>query len=188
MSAFDWSTNAGLNAIADEAMPVPDGVSARVYASLVRGLMAGVAQFIADTSGALVSVGLTDLYAVNTFSGLKPKPGTMIAFWAHRTNEAEPSLMVDGYGPVAFLAADGNELAPGTVVQGQLQMVVWDEAVSPEKPAWRKINPAATDLQVLNAATAMEALAALLPKEAPDGAGKLWYNNGIFQVTTGAQS
>lgn len=188
MSAFDWSTNAGLNAIADKTMPAFDGASARALPGLVRALMAGVAQLIADTSGALVSVGLGDLYTVNTFSGLTPKPGTMIAFWAHRTNEAEPSLMVDGYGPVAFLAADGNELAPGTVVQGHLQIVVWDEAVSPQKPAWRKINPAVTDLQVLNAQTALEALASYLPKEAPDGAGKLWFSNGAFQVTTAPQS
>ncbi len=188
MSAFDWSTNAGLNAIADKAMARSGRRVGRVYASLVRGLMAGVAQFIADTSGALVSVGLGDLYAVNTFSGLKPKPGTMIAFWAHRTNEAEPSLMVDGYGPVAFLAADGNELAPVRSCRASSRWWSGTRAVSPEKPAWRKINPAATDLQVLNAQTALEALSNYLPKEAPDGVGKLWFTNGAFQVTTAPQS
>lgn len=186
MSAFDWKTDPTQNGQVDVHVPALPGTSARLLPDAARGIMAGVAMLVADQGGALVAQGLTDVFEVQTQSGLKPAPGVMIGFWAHRDSVAEPALAVDGYGPAPLLAADGGELAAGAMRKGEFQLVVWDEAISPGQPAWRKINPAPTDLAVLNIGTLMSALAAILPTQPPAGVGKLWMSNGILQVTTQA--
>ncbi|AYO85321.1 hypothetical protein [Methylobacterium brachiatum] len=184
MSAFDWKTDPAQNGQADSAVPAIAGTTARLFPDAARGIMAGVAMLVADQGGALVSQGAGDVYAVQTMSGLKPAPGVMIGFWANRDSVAEPALAVDGYGPARLLASDGGELAPGSMRKGEFQLVVWDEAVASGAPAWRKINPAPTDLAVLNVGTLMAALRAILPTSPPPGSGKLWFNNGQFAVTT----
>lgn len=184
MSAFDWKTDPAANGQADSAVPAIAGTTARLFPDAARGIMAGVAMLVADQGGALVSQGLTDVFEVQTSSGLKPGPGVMIGFWAHRDSAAEPALAVDGYGPAPLLASDGGELAPGAVRKGEFQLVVWDEAIASGAPSWRKVNPAPTDLAVLNIGTLMAALQAILPSSAPAGKGKLWFNGGQFAVTT----
>lgn len=184
MSAFDWKTDPNQNGAVDSAVPAVAGTSARLLPDAARGIMAGVAMLVGDQGGALVSAGAGDVYEVQTLSGLKPVPGVMIAFWADRDSVAEPALTVDGYGPAPLLASDGSELAPGAVRKGEFQLVVWDEIVATGKPSWRKVNPAPTDLQVLNTATLMAALVAVLPTAPPPGKGKLWFNGGQFAVTT----
>ena len=184
MSAFDWKTDPTENGRADASVPALPGTSARLLPDAARGIMAGVAMLVGDQGGALVAQGQTDVFEVQTLSGLKPAPGVMIGFWAHRDSVAEPALAVDGYGPARLLAADGGELAPGAMRKGEFQLVVWDEAIASGAPAWRKINPAPTDLAVLNVGTLMAALRAILPTSPPPGSGKLWFNNGQFAVTT----
>ncbi|MEE7503304.1 hypothetical protein [Methylobacterium mesophilicum] len=185
MSAFDWKTDPTQNGQVDAAVPALPGTSARLLPDAARGIMAGVAMLVGDQGGALVSQGLTDVFEVQTLSGLKPAPGVMIGFWAHRDSVAEPALAVDGFGPAPLRAADGGELAPGAMRKGEFQLVVWDEAIASGAPAWRKVNPAPTDLGVLNIATLLAALQAILPTSAPPGKGKLWFNEGQLVVTTG---
>lgn len=184
MSAFDWKTDPAENGQADRTVPALPGTSARLLPDAARGIMAGVAMLVGDQGGALVSEGAGDVFEVQTLSGLRPGPGVMIGFWAHRDNAAEPALAVDGYGPTPLLSSDGNELAAGAVRKGEFQLVVWDGAVASGSPAWRKVNPAPTDLAVLNVGTLLSALQAILPTSAPPGKGKLWFNNGLLAVTT----
>lgn len=184
MSAFDWKTDPNQNGQIDHAVPALPGTSARLLPDAARGIMAGVAMLVADQGGALVAQGQTDVFEVQTLSGLKPGPGVMIGFWAHRDSVAEPALSVDGYGPAPLLAADGGELAAGALRKGEFQLVVWDEAIADGAPSWRKVNPAPTDLGVLNAGTLMAALSLILPTSPPPGKGKLWFNGGQFAVTT----
>ncbi|KAA0122181.1 hypothetical protein CIW48_19480 [Methylobacterium sp. P1-11] len=184
MSAFKWKTDPTENGQVDASVPALPGTSARDLPGAARGIMAGVAMLVADQGGALVSEGLTDVFEVQTTSGLRPGPGVMIGFWAHRDSVAEPALAVDGYGPAPLLAADGGELAAGAMRKGEFQLVVWDEAIAAGQPAWRKVNPAPTDLAVVNAATVLAALQSILPTSAPPGKGKLWFNGGQFAVTT----
>lgn len=184
MSAFDWKTDPSQNGQVDASVPALPGTSARLLPDAARGIMAGVAMLVGDQGGALVSQGQTDVFEVQTLSGLKPGPGVMIGFWAHRDSVAEPALDVDGFGPARLLAADGGELAPGAMRKGEFQLVVWDEVIATGQPSWRKINPAPTDLAVLNVGTLMAALQVILPTSPPSGRGKLWFNNGQFAVTT----
>ena len=184
MSAFDWNTDPTENGRVDPTVPALPGTSARLLPDAARGIMSGVAMLVKDQGGALVSNGLTDVFEVQTHSGMRPAPGVMIGFWAHRDSTAEPALSVDGYGPAPLLASDGGELAPGAMRKGEFQLVVWDEAISAGAPAWRKINPAPTDLGVLNLGTLMEALRLILPTSPPPVAGKLWFNGGELAVTT----
>lgn len=186
MSAFDWKTDPTRNGQADAAVPALPGTSARLLPDAARGIMAGVAMLVADQGGALVSEGASDVFEVQTTSGLKPAPGVMIGFWAHRDSVAEPALAVDGYGPARLLAADGGELAPGAMRKGEFQLVVWDEAIASGTPAWRKVNPAPTDLGVLNTNTLMTALAALLPSSDPGVRGALFLNGGLWAVSSGS--
>jgi hypothetical protein len=139
---------------------------------------------VADQGGALVSTGVGDVFEVQTTSGLKPAPGVMIGFFSDRDCIAEPALAVDGYGPAPWRDSSGVELAPGAVRKGEFQLVVWDEAIMPASPGWRKVNPGPTDLAVLNVNVLLQALTAILPNSPPPGTGKPWFNGVSIAFTT----
>jgi hypothetical protein len=184
MSAFDWKTDPTQNGQADPIVPAVAGTTARLFPDAARGIMAGVAMLVADQGGALVSTGVGDVFEVQTTSGLKPAPGVMIGFFSDRDCIAEPALAVDGYGPAPWRDSSGVELAPGAVRKGEFQLVVWDEAIMPASPGWRKVNPGPTDLAVLNVNVLLQALTAILPNSPPPGTGKPWFNGVSIAFTT----
>ncbi len=138
MGVLDWAPTPAQNAGADPAIRAADGTSARDLPGAVRGVMAATAALALDQGGALVSSGSGNVYVVETHSGLSPKPGTSVSFWADRDNTAEPTVDVDGSGPRRWRGADGLSLPAGAIQGGLLYTVVWN-AVPGAPPEWRSV-------------------------------------------------
>lgn len=143
MGVLDWAPTPALNASADPNIRATDGASFKDVPSSFRGVMAASAALALDQGGALVSTGTDNVYVVDTHSGLAPKPGVSLSFWANRDNTGEPTLNVDGSGPRRWRGADGLALAAGAIQGGLLYTVAWNAV--PGAPAeWRLVGAAAS--------------------------------------------
>lgn len=141
MGVLDWAPTPALNASADPNISAKDGTSFKDVPSLIRGVMAGAAALALDQGGALVSSGANNVYVVETHSGITPKPGASVTFWADRDNSAEPTLDIDGSGPRRWRGADGLSLPAGAIQRGLLYTVAWN-AVPGALPEWRSVGAA----------------------------------------------
>lgn len=136
MGVLDWAPTPARNASADPDIRAADGTAARDLPSAVRGVMAAAAALALDQGGALVSTGTDNVYVVVTNSGISPKPGASVTFWADRDNTAEPALDIDGSGPRRWRGADGLSLPAGSIQGGLLYTVAWAGSEVGKAPGW----------------------------------------------------
>src|SRR3954471_3448964 len=98
---FTWSQTAATNASADSTINYQEGQSPGSLNDSARALMASVAKWRDDISGAIATGGSSTAYTVasySNFDSLAHLGGQIIAFTPHATNGATVTLSVDGLG------------------------------------------------------------------------------------------
>lgn len=116
-----WSKTAANNSTADSAAPWPEGMLPGQVNDSSRGGMASVAKWRDDISGVIVTSGTASAYTVasnQSFSALTELDGMVIAFTPHATNDAAPTLSVDGLAAKPLRAAHGADLQSNVLLAG----------------------------------------------------------------------
>lgn len=128
---WDWSTTAGNNATADPSINWSEGQSPSSVNDSARAMMAKLAAWRNDISATNTSTGTSTAYALATSEGVDTTPvnGQMIAFVAHATNGASPTLAVDG-GTAFPLWLNGSAAGAGTLISGTPYRVAFNAANS----------------------------------------------------------
>lgn len=116
-----WSKTAANNSTADSAAPWPEGMAPGQVNDSSRGGMASVAKWRDDISGVIVTSGTASAYTVasnQNFSALTELDGMVVAFTPHATNDAAPTLSVDGLAAKPLRAAHGADLQSNVLLAG----------------------------------------------------------------------
>jgi microcystin-dependent protein len=122
MPFWGWSKTASNNATSDPTAPFPEGMSPSAVNDGVRAIMARLAEYRDDISGAINSGGTASAYLATSTEGFTSvADGTMISFYAGATNLPNPTLSLDGntaYPIVQNYGAPGPAIPAGTIIGG----------------------------------------------------------------------
>jgi microcystin-dependent protein len=116
-----WSRTAASNATADSSVNWAEGQSPSSVNDSARAMMARIAEWRDDISGALTTGGSSTAFTVPSnrgFASLADLAGSMVAFGPHMTSGDNPTLNVDGLGAKPIRMAPGAALVAGVLVQG----------------------------------------------------------------------
>lgn len=114
-----WSKTAATNNTVDSAVNWQEGQAPSSVNDSARGMMAATAKWRDDLNGTITSTGTAGAYAVSTnqsFASLTN--GYEVAFIAHATNTAAPTLSVDSLTAKPIRSAAGTEIPAGVLVAG----------------------------------------------------------------------
>src|SRR5262245_47214290 len=126
MTFYTWSTTAGSNDVADATVNWQEGQAPNTVNGSARGMMAALAKFRDDNSGALkapasITAGTTATYTVTSnqvLSGLTPITGQAISVTINQANAASATLKVDGTNAFPIHNPTGTALAANTLIAG----------------------------------------------------------------------
>ncbi|WP_028137685.1 phage tail protein [Bradyrhizobium japonicum] len=121
MTLYKWSQTASVDATADSTINWAEGQSPASVNDSARAMMAAIAKYRDDMTGAIVTTGTSTAYAVNSyqvFQTLAQLSGQVIAFTPHATNGATVTINVDGLGAKPLRSAPSTDLPAGVLVQG----------------------------------------------------------------------
>ncbi|MBR1142491.1 phage tail protein [Bradyrhizobium sp. AUGA SZCCT0431] len=121
MTLYKWSQIAANNATADSLVNWQEGQAPSSVNDSARQMMAAVAKYRDDVSGAIVTSGTSTAYTVSsfeTFDTLAHLGGQTIAFTPHVTNGATVTLSVDSLGARPLRSFVGVDLLAGVLIQG----------------------------------------------------------------------
>jgi len=130
---WQWSTTASTNATADPSINWAEGMAPSAVNDSARAMMAVLAAWRSDISGANTTTGTSTAYALATLEGVNTTPvnGQMLSFIAHVTSGAAPTLQVDG-GTAYPLWLSGTTIPAGALISGSPYRV----AFSASNSAW----------------------------------------------------
>ena len=131
MTLYKWSQTASADASADSTINWAEGMSPAGVNDSGRAMMAAMAKFRDDITGAIVTGGTSTAYTVlsyQQFDSLPHLDGKEIAFTPHTTNGAIVILSVDGLGDKPLRSASVADLLPGVLVQGTPYVAVCNNA------------------------------------------------------------
>jgi microcystin-dependent protein len=122
MPLWRWSPTSSSNSVADPTINWAVGMAPSAVSPSARAMMAAVAQYAGDISGAIVTGGTSTSYTVasnSSYDSLPHLANQMIAFSPHTTNGAGPvTINVDSQGAKPLRSSPGVELQAGVLVQG----------------------------------------------------------------------
>lgn len=121
MTLYKWSQIAAADATADASINWQEGQAPSSINDSARAMMAAVAKYRDDLTGAVVTGGTSTGYSVSSFQvfeSLSRLNGQTIAFTPHVTNGATVTLNVDGLGAKPLRSAPATELLAGMLIQG----------------------------------------------------------------------
>lgn len=121
MPFWKWSKTAASNASADGTINWAEGQPPSSVNDSARAMMARLAEFRDDISGALVTSGTATAYTVSSnqgFDTLAHMDGALIAFTPHATNTGTVTLNVDGLGAKPLRSATGIEIPASSLILG----------------------------------------------------------------------
>lgn len=126
-----WSRTAASNGNSDSGVNMAEGQAPSTLNDGGRGVMASVAMFRDDISGAIATGGTSTAYTVASYQGfasLAALSGQMIAFTPHTTNGATVTLSVDGLTAKPLRSAPSVELPSGVLVQGTPYVALYNNS------------------------------------------------------------
>lgn len=127
MSMYKWSQTAASNSNADPSINWAEGQAPSSVNDSARALMAAVAKYRDDVSGALNTTGILTAYAVATsevYASLLD--GINVTCRMHVASGAAPTLAVDGLAAKAIRIATSTAIPTGAMAIGSLQKFVYD--------------------------------------------------------------
>jgi microcystin-dependent protein len=131
MSVYKWSQIAATNANVDGTINFAEGQAPSSLNDSNRAVMAAIAKYRDDISGAIETAGTSAAYTVasyQSFASLATMSGKVIAFTPHTTNGATVTLNVDGLGAKALRSAPSVELPAGTLIEGTPYTAVYNNS------------------------------------------------------------
>lgn len=128
---WSWSTTAANNATADSSINWSEGQSPSSINDSARAMMSALAAWRNDISAVNTTAGTSTAYTLSTSEGVMspPSTGQMIAFLAHATNGASPTLAVDG-GTAYPIWLNGAPVASGSLILGSPYRIAFSTANS----------------------------------------------------------
>lgn len=124
-----FSQTAATNANADSTQNWAEGMAPSAVNDSARAMMASIAKYRDDISGAIVTGGTSTAYTVTSyqsFSSLSVLANQVIAFTPHTTCGSTVTLNVDSLGAKPLRQSPGVELPAGTIVQGTPYVAVYN--------------------------------------------------------------
>lgn len=121
MAVWNWQKTATLNATADPTMNWAEGMAPSLVNDNDRAMMARLAEYRDDISGALTTGGTSTAYTLTTNQVLAtptPTTGQLIAFVPNVTNGASATLVVDGGSAYPIQTSPGAAIGAGVLIQG----------------------------------------------------------------------
>lgn len=117
---WEWSKSSSNNANADPSINWSEGMSPSSVNDSARAMMARVAEYRDDISGAIVTTGTASAYSLTSNEGFDATPvtGQLLAFTPHVTNGNAPTLTVDGGNTFPIQSPPGNAIGAATLVEG----------------------------------------------------------------------
>jgi microcystin-dependent protein len=117
---WQWSTVASSNGSADPQINYREGMPPSAVNDSARAMMAAIAGYRDDISGALATTGTASAYLVTTNQGLPnpPTDGQLLAITVNVTNGIAPTLSADGGGTFAIQSSAGVAIPAGILVAG----------------------------------------------------------------------
>jgi microcystin-dependent protein len=131
MTLYKWSQTAANNATADGLINWQEGQAPSSVNDSGRAMMAAVAKYRDDVSGAITTSGTSTAYAVSSFEAfdtLAHLGGQTIAFTPHVTNGATVTLNVDGLGAKPLRSSPGAELPAGSLILGTPYVALYNSS------------------------------------------------------------
>jgi hypothetical protein len=131
MSLYKWSKTANNNATADSTINWAEGQAPSSVNDSARAMMAAVAKYRDDISGALTTGGTSTVYTLTTnqsFDSLANLNGAQLTFVPHTTNGANPTLAVDGLAAKPIRFSTGVSVPSGYLKQGTPYSVTYSNA------------------------------------------------------------
>src|SRR5215813_12103906 len=121
MTLYKWSQSQGSNGTADTTVNWAEGQAPSTVNDSARAMMAAIAKYRDDVTGAIVTGGTSTAYTVSSyqaFDTLAHMATQAVAFTPHATNGATVTLNVDGLGAKPLRVQPNLELQSGTIIQG----------------------------------------------------------------------
>jgi microcystin-dependent protein len=131
MTLYKWSQTAANNSTADASVNWQEGQAPSSVNDSARAMMASVAKYRDDVSGAIITSGTSTAYAVSsyeTFDTLAHLNGQIIAFTPHATNGATVTLNVDSLGAKPLRSSIGVDLLAGVLIQGTPYVAIYNNS------------------------------------------------------------
>jgi microcystin-dependent protein len=134
MPFWKWLHTASSNATADTTINWAEGMAPSAVNDSARAMMARLAEWRDDISGAITTGGASTAYTVLSnqgFDNFADMNRAMIAFVPHVTNGAAPTLNVDGLGALPLrLGPIGQvpDIQSGLLIQGTPYVVTCNQA------------------------------------------------------------
>jgi microcystin-dependent protein len=130
-----WSQTASANATADSTINFSEGQAPSTVNDSARALMAGIAKWRDDITGALAGSGSTTAYTVSTntvFVSTAAMNGQTITMIVNNTNGANCTLNVDGLGafPIVTDTSSGVAVPAGTMIANSLYEFTFYSSIS----------------------------------------------------------
>lgn len=129
MPFWKWSKTSASNASADPAINWAEGQAPSSVNDSARSMMARLAEWRDDITGAIITGGTSTAYTVasnQVFDTFAHLDGQMVAFTPHATNGATVTLNVDSLGTRPLRSAPSVELQAGTLVLGTPYIAIYN--------------------------------------------------------------
>ena len=127
-----WSTTAATNSTADSAVNWAEGQAPSTVNDSARAMMASVAKWRDDLSGAITTAGTSTAFTATTsqsFASLSALDNIIITIVPHTTSGAAPTLAVDGLTAKAINISTGVAVPTGFLVSGTPYVVYYEAGV-----------------------------------------------------------
>lgn len=127
-----WSTTAASNSTADSTVNWAEGQAPSSVNDSARAMMASVAKWRDDLSGAITTAGTSTAFTATTnqsFASLSALDNRIITIVPHTTSGAAPTLAVDGLTAKAINISTGVAVPTGFLVSGTPYVVYYEAGV-----------------------------------------------------------
>jgi microcystin-dependent protein len=127
MSVFSWSRTPATNATADSGINLRDNQAPSVVKLNNRQMMAELAEWRDDLSGATATAGTSSAFTLATYQVFTSlTDGLVVAFVPHATNAVGATLAVDGLTAKPLRARTGVSIPAGVIVLGTPYTAVYN--------------------------------------------------------------
>lgn len=130
MSVLQWDTTAANNDDADAAINWAEGQAPSTVNNSARAMMAELAKWLKDITGAIVAGGTGNAITLTTNMGpASHAQPLMLAFEASATNTGATTVTIDALTSRDVKRTDGSALRAGDIVSGGLYLIGYEAGI-----------------------------------------------------------
>lgn len=130
MAVWTWDTVAANNDDADATINWAESQAPSTVNNSARAMMAALAAWLKDISGAQTAGGTADALTLTTVSGIGSHTSPrMLTFEASATNTGAATITIDGLASRDIKRNDGSALQAGDVTTGGIYMIAYESGI-----------------------------------------------------------